>query len=168
MRPDAQGYWCSPSSAGAHRGSLWFLVPLIAIECWSGKTRQSQPGAELCQPVFGMAERGGRENCLEATTVVPYRSLGKHDGRGGGNARALLSQKLRLVCAREVAKCRFNKVVKLASGLHLPSHGSEIPSEAFCSSVSGTEDGFCSQIVTLLQGTPAFCEISLPLFFCTR
>lgn len=64
-------YWCSPSPAHPHRHSRSCLAPPVAAGCWSGKTRQSQRRAQLCQPVPGVAGRGGREDGLEAATLGP-------------------------------------------------------------------------------------------------
>lgn len=131
----------------------------------AGEGRQGYISHGLTLPgVFGKAERGGRDNCLEATTLILYQSLGKPDGYSRGNFSMMLSQQLHLVCMREVAKQRFNNAVKVASEPHLLSRSSEITLQAFGNVLSGTEDGFCSQIVTLLWSTPAFCETSSIIF----
>lgn len=82
--------------------------------------------------------------------LVLYQNLHKPDGYSRGNASVMLSQQLRLVCMREVAKQRFNNAVKVVSEPHLLSHSSEITFQAFGNVLSCTADGFCSQVVTLL------------------
>lgn len=139
---------------------LWLLLS-------AAEERQGYISHSMTLPgVFGMAETGGRHNCLEATMLVPYQNLHKPDGYSRGNASVMLSQQLCLVCMREVAKRRFNNAVKVASKPHLLSHISEITFQAFGNVLSCTEDGFCSQIVTLLWSTLAFCEISSIIFLC--
>lgn len=115
IRVNTKRLCCQCRCSQMHRGTVMFPPLLLVLtkipafpctsDCYRVLEREDKVEAiqSLTLPVFGMAERGGRENCLEATTLVPYGSLGKHDGCGGGNkCSGAAEPEATSVCMREV------------------------------------------------------------------